>query len=434
MKGTKKVFKPFRWLGKNLGNLALALLLAVVIWYSAIVATDPSEDREYPLPVDIEFVGQDPSLIMVNKVPLQAQMVIRAPRSIWSQLENNPEYVRAWVDLTGLVPGVYTLTVRTQVQLMPNQVTEVDPKELMVALEPLLVEEYPVELVTIGEPTLGYSKGSSRIEPTDVTVSGPSSIMNRVSTVRAEFDISGLSETVTKDLPLKVLDEDGDTILGVVINPEFVSLTQNIVLLGGYRNVVVKVMTTGQVAEGYWLTNIAVAPPNVTVFSANPQLVEQLPGFVETQPVDLDGLNDDVDYRLTLNLPEGIELAGEESVLVRLSIAALEGSLPITLPIEVVGLPPDFEALSSPNQVDLLLKGPLPVLNNLKPGGIRVSVDLSGYEPGTYQVTPVVDLLPYGVQVASMLPESVEITIVLLDSTETTEAIPTSQATNTPTP
>ncbi|MFN2303328.1 MAG: YbbR-like domain-containing protein [Anaerolineales bacterium] len=428
------MFRPFRWLGKNIGNLALALLLAVVIWYSAIVATDPSEDREYPLPVDIEFVGQDPSLIMVNKVPLQAQMVIRAPRSIWSQLEDNPDYVRAWVDLTGLVPGVYTLTVKTQVQLMPNQVTEVTPTELMVALEPLLVEEYPVELVTIGEPTLGYSKGSSRLEPTDVIVSGPSSIMDRVSTVRAEFDISGLSETVTKDLALKAIDDDGDTISGVVINPEVVSLTQNIVLLGGYRNVVVKVMTTGQVAEGYWLTNIAVSPPNVTVFSANPQLVEQLPGFVETQPVDLDSLNDDVDYRLTLNLPEGIELAGEESVLVRLSIAALEGSLPITLPIEVVGLPPDCEALSSPNQVDLLLKGPLPVLNNLKPGGIRVSVDLSGYEPGTYQVTPVVDLLPYGVQVASMLPESVEITIVLLDSTETTEAIPTSQATNTPTP
>jgi hypothetical protein len=46
---------------------------------------------------------------------------------------------------------------------------------------------------------------------------------------------------------------------------------------------------------------------------------------------------------------------GDESVLVRLSIAAQEGTLPITLPIDVIGLPPICKQSFLPESVDLLL-------------------------------------------------------------------------------
>ena len=75
-------------------------------------------------------------------------------------------------------------------------------------------------------------------------------------------------------------------------------------------------------------------------------------------------------FRATLNLPEGVTLVGDESVLVRLSVAAQEGTLPITLPIEAIGLPPDMEASFLPESVDLVLVGPLPILNNLKPAEV----------------------------------------------------------------
>jgi len=188
------------------------------------------------------------------------------------------------------------------------------------------------------------------------------------------------------------------------------------------------------VAEGYWLTNVSVTPPNVTVFSSNPALVNALPGFVETNPLDLSGLSDDVDIRATLNLPDGVTLAGEQSVLVRLSIAALEGSLPISLPLEVVGLPPELKATLSPGNVELLLTGPLPLLNNLTPGGIRISVNLSGMDVGVYQVAPVVDLLPSQVRVASILPESVEVTIQVAPPVENTVTPGLTPASRTPTP
>ena len=81
--------------------------------------------------------------------------------------------------------------------------------------------------------------------------------------------------------------------------------------------------------------------------------------------------------------------------------------------------------------MDLLLTGPLPLLNNLTPGAIRVSVNLSGLEPDVHHVPPMVDLLPGQIRVASIIPENVEVTIEIAPP-ET--ATPPGQGSPTPSP
>jgi hypothetical protein len=68
---------------------------------------------------------------------------------------------------------------------------------------------------------------------------------------------------------------------------------------------------------------------------------------------------------------------------------------------------------------------------------LRVSGNVSGLEPGVYQVEPVVDLLPSQVQVASMLPEQVEVTIGPAPTATITPRVtqqPVGSITPTPTP
>lgn len=419
----------FRWLGRNLGTMLLAFLLALVVWVSAMLATDPNEEAVYPTPLPIEKVGLDPALIIIDSRPSETQLALIAPRSIWNRLRANPGLLRVWVDLSGLDAGEHLVPIQTQISLTPARVQQVEPPEVRVVLEKIASRPFSVNLDVSGEPALGYRKGTPVSDPDEVVVSGPESRVLQVVVVRAALDVSDADASIEQNLPVKAYDESGDEVTGITISPSTISVSQPVTLLGGYRNVVVKVVTRGQVADGYWLTNMSVTPPNVTVFSTNPQQVISLPGYVETMPIDLTEQNDDIDVRAALSLPEGVTLAGEESVLVRLSIAALEGSLPIPLPIEVVGLSPELEAIVSPESVDLLLTGPMPILNNLNPGGIRVSVNVTGLEPGIYQIMPVVDLLPSQVQVASILPEEVEVRIQIA-STST----PTPRVTVTPTP
>ncbi len=400
-----------RWLGRNLSTLFLASLLAIFVWVAAVISTDPNIEQVYSRSVDIEIIGQDPALLFVNNIPSQVRLTLNAPQSIWNQLEADPTLVKAWIDLSGLGKGDHEAEVKTQIALTPVNVVYRDPDKISLSLEPALTQNHDVELRINGDPALGYRRGSATIEPDQVSVSGRESLVQRVAAVRTFLDISGANDTVRRLVSVIPVDENGETVSGVTLTPATISVTLPINLQGGYRNVVVKVITNGQVADGYWLTNVSISPPNVTVFSSNPQLVNALPGYVETNPLDLTGLSDDVDIRATLDLPEGVTLAGEESVLVRLSIAALEGSLPISLPVEVIGLTPELDAVVSPETVDLLLAGPLPILNNLNPAGIRVSVNLTGLDIGVHQVSPVVDLLPSHIEVASILTPVLEVTI-----------------------
>jgi YbbR domain-containing protein len=416
-----------RWLGRNLSTIVLALVLAVAVWVSAVLAADPNQEGVYARTVPVELRNQDPDLIIVNQPASQVRLTLNAPRSIWDKLNANPNYVKAWIDLNGLEPGEHLVNVETSISLSPSRVVQVEPEEATVVLEPLVSRTIDVNTVVTGDPALGYRKDAAYSNPSEVTISGPESLVSRVSEVRASMDIAGASQTVQRNIALQPMDESGNPVQGISISPQQVQVSQPVSLLGGSRNVVVKVVTTGQVAEGYWLTNISVTPPNVTVFSTNPELVNDLPGWVETMPLELNGLSDDIDVRAELNLPEGVTMVGEESVLVRVGVAALEGNLTMTLVPEIVGLPPDLLAEFSPETIDVILSGPLPLLYNLTPAAVRVTLDLTGLEPGGYQITPVVDLLPEGIEVVSLQPAAVQVTITVAPT-------PTPTGITTPTP
>jgi YbbR domain-containing protein len=206
---------------------------------------------------------------------------------------------------------------------------------------------------------------------------------------------------------------NGDLVTGVQVMPNTIGVTQPITLLGGFRNVVVRVATIGQVAAGYRLTNISVSPPNVVVSSPDPALVESLPGFVETDPLDLTGLEDDVEVRLPLNLPPGVSVVGEQTVLVQVNIAAIESSLSITLPVEVVGLGTGQSAQVSPDTVDIIFSGPVLALDRLTPADVSVVVDVTGLELGVHSLQPQISVLNADIRVESILPETVEVTIIV---------------------
>ena len=405
--------KVLRWLAKNFGVLLTAFVLAVIVWVSSVIASDPNEERVLERLVPISILGQDSSLQIINEIPKNVTLVLRAPVSVWTQLNNDPQSVRAWVDLSNLGPGEYEVPV--QVEIAPHLVRLVsqDPEQLDITLDSITTQIFPLNLIVEGSPPVGYQAQTPILDPTEVAVTGPVSQVSLVMEARLTLDITNANQTIiTQQAPI-LLDAEGRTVTGLTVTPEKVTITQPITLLGGYRYVIVRAVSDGQVASGYRLTNIFVSPVGVVVFSSDPELVNDLPGYVETLPIDLTGKEDDFENLVELNLPPGISVVGDPKVLVQVSIAAIESSLAISLPVEVIGLAPGQDASITPATVDVILSGPVPVLNTLSPTDVRVVVDLTGYEAGTYQFIPEVIILPEQVEKVSMLPSTVEVTITV---------------------
>ncbi|HJS19912.1 MAG TPA: CdaR family protein [Anaerolineales bacterium] len=416
-----------RWFASNLRTLLLALVLGIAVWMSAVSAADPDEVRAYSKPIPIEIIGQDPSLILTNEIPTNLTVTLRAPRSVWEALNTQDNAVRAILDLSGLSAGEHVENVQIQVALRPTQIVLADPQTVSVDLESLITKTLPLTLTLAGQPATGYQAGEGTLNTQEVVISGPESLVKEAMRARVAVNLDGVRESITDEpVPIQIIDLKGEILRGLTINPETVQANVPLSQQGGFRDVAVKVVVSGQQAPGYRLENISVFPPVITVFSTDPELVSSLPGVVETQPLDLQDAREDISTRLSLDLPDDVTLIGPQTVQVQVSITPIQTSLTLlNQPIKVIGLSEELAAQTFPQTVDVILSGPVPVLESLTSEDVVVNVDVSGLGIGTYQLEPVVDTGDIGdLLIEAILPGTVEV-IISIPGTPTPTPFPT---------
>jgi YbbR domain-containing protein len=397
---------------KNLPTIATAIFLAIAVWILAVTNIDPVEKRTFGRPVPLEVIGQDPSLVITTELPEQISIILSAPASTWGSELNSSNVLRALIDLTGLDAGNYKIPVKLQINARPVKVESFSPDNVSLIMEKLFSESFTINLLQPSSPAVGYEAGVPELSVKTATVNGPTSLVDKVSEVRATLDIGQSKETIDRDVVLSALDENGLRVSGVSISPEKVHIRQEITQRGGYKNVTVKVITSGQIASGHRLTNISANPLVVTVFSTDPELINTLPGFIETQPLNLTGAGEDLEVSLPLKPPSGVVVVGESTIRVSVSISPIEGSITLTgLPIEIIGISPAFQTVISPDRVDVILSGPLPELDALKTNDVRIILDLTDNVPGTYQIEPQIQVGISGILVESILPATIEVEI-----------------------
>jgi YbbR domain-containing protein len=412
--------KSLRKFLKNLPTLLTALVFAITVWVFSVNQSDPTETRTYPQPINLEIIGLDSNLIIVNDITEQVSLTLRAPRSILDQLENDRNLINVTLDLSGYEAGVHTLTPQVNIGLSPAEVVRFNPATIFVKLDALVSENFPIQIITIGNPAIGFETQTPELSQESVMISGPQSVVDSVEEVVAEVSIVDASEDIQRTVDVIAFNAEGNTLNGLTISPGSIEVTIPINQRGGYRTVVVKIVTSGQIAPGYRLTNIFSMPPTVTIFSANPSLVEDIPGFVETTPINLNGANEDLEVRVALNLPQGINVVGSQNVTVQVSIDPIESSANFSdIPIQTEGLDSALTAEISPENVDVYLSGPLNFLEELTPSSIIVLIDLTDRGPGTYQLAPEVKLDNEEITVDAILPNTVEVTIIEGDSEST---------------
>ena len=400
-----------RGLASNIRTFLLAFILGVSVWISAVTGANPDEEGPYPNPVPLEVIGQDPSLVLTSAIPSTIEVRLRAPRSAWELLTTQENSVTATLDISGLSAGEHTQTVQVRVSARPVQIVLKTPETITFTLEPLKHQSLPVEVELTGQAALGFQAGDPVVEPTQIAISGPESIVNQASQARVVVNLDDARETIDAAFDIQIVDDTNTVLNGVTINPESAQVKIPISPQSGYRDLAVKVLMRGQVASGYRLENITVFPPVITVFAEDPELVNGLPAVVDTQPLDIQDAKANISTRLALALPDNITIVGTKTVEVQVDITPIQTSLTLHLPINLIGLPEGFEPHISPEIVDVIISGPVPVLDALTPQDIKVTVDVTGLDLGTHQLEPQVEVFVENVLEGSILPSTVEVVL-----------------------
>lgn len=401
-----------RWIWNNISSLLLALVLAVAVWIVAIVSEDPTEVRQLSA-IPIQYTGLPQGLLIVDGPPPSSGTVsIRAPVSVWDLID--PSSVSLQVDLSGLDEGTHRLDIVPEVSIRPARVSDFEPSQVELTIERAATASFDVSVVTVGEPQLGYRVSATTTSPQRTVILGPVSLVDQVSGVQADVNVTDRREELNLEVSLVPVDSQGEAVQGLQLDPAVSQVVVTIEPRERFRLVSVVPDLTGEEAlaeAGYRLTDVSVTPEVVTVFSSDPQALESLPGFVLTLPLDLTGATGNLERRLSLDLPPEISPVEDQGVLVQVSISPVEGTITVTRNVEVRGLAESLFAQFSPAAVDIILTGPLPTLNGLRTEDVRIIVDLLDLELGTHQVQPLVIIAPTDVEHEPVFPSTIEVTI-----------------------
>ncbi len=395
----------FSW-GRIFSRAILSLILAFFFWVIATEAQDPMQEQVYPTPITVELRNLPAELVAYGeKEEFAVRVTLRAPESLWSVLQASLGDIKAYVDLSQVQPGVNSLPVQVQINRRPAQIVQIVPAEISLTVEPLTEIEVPVAITLQGEPALGFVSRAPSFAPQLVTIVGPRSFVLQTTQALIKIPVEAVRESITEAYQPLPVDEVGAAVSRVHVVPRAVNVEVPIEQLSNIRDLAIHAVLAGNPAPGYHVGTIEMEPPSVAV-SGRRDVVQAVPGYLNTEPIDLNGASKSLTLTVSLQTPEGLSVLSTPQILVKINLEPLESLLTLQLAPEIQGLERGFTATVMPGEVQLLIRGPFANIAQVDATQIGLQLDLTGLVPGEHTVAPQVLLPDESLRVDSILPQS----------------------------
>lgn len=394
----------------HVATFLLALLLAIFIWTSASNSEDPI--RTQFLEVPLEYIGLPANAVLVGADPRQTvQIRLEGPDSVLGELTT--EDFSATVDLSQVPSGQQETVDIDVVALKPGAtISFITPEQIDVLIEQQVTREIPIELDVRGSVARGHTQRDPLIEPPAIRVSGPESQVSQLNFALVTIFLNSTVETLVESSRPVFYDQSGQvaSVVGLDVSAPEVTVTVPVEESAGFADKLVTVEWIGEPAPGYRLLSVTADPPSVLV-EGRPAQVNLLTS-VETEPIDIDGLTASYQQSAVLDLPAGITVdPDQQTVMVNIEVEPILTTSSFNRIPEARGLREGFGAAVVPEQVRVVLFGPLPVLDALAENDVRVILDLFGLEEGAYSIVPDVDVPDRDIEIRSVQPSAVSVTI-----------------------
>lgn len=389
--------KLMKRLTNNMGLKLLSVLISVVLWLVVVNIADPDATKTFSVPVNIqnkeviEQMGKIPDVVGDTDI---AVFSISGPRSYVEEMDADDFTVTADLSQVDLTEEDETKLVR--IEVTPKKYEKyitIHQKtvNMQITLEELAEKNFVISPVTTGTPADGCAIGEVEVTPNLLAVSGPESIVSKISKVTATINVDGISGDVTDNVVPVLYDEEGNVISSELLetNQATVNIKANIL---GTKSLTIQCDVIGEPEEGYEYTGLEYAPQTITVKGEaqilNTMNVITIPGEV----IDITGATGNVENTIDINgyLPDGVSLVDDE--VNQIAIKALiipKASKIFNLPTENInidGLPDNYELTYSATAVPINVRASQDEIDGFNVSNIQASIDVSELEPGTHTV------------------------------------------------
>lgn len=398
----KKILKT---LTTNVGFKILAVFFAFTLWLVVYNLDDPNVSTTFTATVEIQNAQTVSDMNKCYEVIDGTGTVsfrVSAKRSVMKNLENSD--FSAVADMSQIAinddnaEGTVPITITANSYTNSVKITGAT-HYLKVTLEDQQTKQFVVTPKTKGTPAEGFTLGSVSVsDPNVIKVSGPASVVGQIDTVVATISVEGMSVDITDNVVPEFYDEDGKKVnttkLSLISNTT-VSVAAQILSM---KAVPLRLVTGGNPADGYSVTNITTDPENIEIKGTSAVLNPISSIDIPQEVLNVTGADKNIVTTIDVSeyLPEGVTLVDskEASVTITVVIQAYVSQnyeVPTTN-IAVNGLDSAYTITYPQNTVAVKISGSTEDLAELSASTLKGSIDVAGMTEGTYSVPLTISL------------------------------------------
>ncbi|EGA88983.1 hypothetical protein GPDM_12182 [Planococcus donghaensis MPA1U2] len=299
-----------------------ALLLAFLLFFSVQAednstgSTDTSRVSEVIEDVELEVYHDND--LMVSGVPKTADLHLTGPVSI-VQAARQLEDFTLFVDLRNLPLGEHQVPIQTE-NVSEQLTSRVDPAFVNVVIEERVSQEFRID-PDINDRMLaeGFVLDKVTVEPETVVVTGPKSMIDAISFVKATVSgEQGVNESFTTAARVRVLAEDLTKLENAEIEPEEVEVSVKVVEYS--KTVPVRIEPTGEVRTGISINNLTTSTEEIRIYGPKTVVDEMTEYVVEVDAASITAEDSTVDVELSI--PPGASAVSPAQVTVEAEVVS----------------------------------------------------------------------------------------------------------------
>lgn len=408
--------KLWRIVSHNLMWKILSVVIAILMW-SYIVSADSSITRTKVLSsVDVSLSGQSVlqsrllAVVMDEDEALASVRVkVKVPQANYARV--TADSVSVELDLSRV-----RQTGRQEVELVGTtaygEVVQITPSTLEVDIEPMDTRVVPVNVELQNQDEDKYYYVVSQSNPSQLTISGASSVVQRIAQAQALVNVEGMTTGRNVSVKYALLDEEGSEVTQLVSKPTssvMVGLSIDPIARLSV-DASIETATTGTLPDGYRITRVEVQPETITV-AGDPSLLGEL-DVLTFEQVNVTGRTQSFSTVATVNALDAMKYVSTRQVTVTVyieeesQVARFEN-----VKLSVTGLREGCAAELSDETVRVKATGAYSEMGQLTESHLLADVDLTGLTPGEYDLPVQVTADNYPSVTFEVEPQTVHVAI-----------------------
>ena len=383
--------------------LKLAAVGLATLMYGGLAVSQNTQ--VFPGVIQVRVVNQPDRTVMLTSPEPVTQVRYFAPSGV---LVGTSTF-SATVDLSGMTPTGGVVSVRIQVTSVDGRVRVLgyEPAFASIQLDPLVSEVVPVK-VEHGTVPDGLTLGDTEVDPPNVVITGPKSVVDQVVAARADVQIQPSGIDVDQNVKLVPVDVLGNAVSPVDVTPATARVAIPVFSDRQTRTLPVNAVLAGTPAAGFEIASITVQPLAAAVAGDADQLAQLV--RVDTEPVLLTGVSSDLTTSVRLALPTGIVPVGDVVVVVTIKLRPVTATRTFNAGIRLVGARSDLTYDVAVDHVLATIGGSVVELDRLSGSSLVVDIDVAGLTSGSTDLTVTANL-PAGTTLVAASPAKVTVTV-----------------------